>query len=208
MAVDKLHVPLNTVSANDEEGDRHITIDINDLNKADDTINERYDRSILNDIDPDINFLLSGLKSPYYSQKTFLDKYKNNTNFSILTSNVRSIPKNFKDLSIFLDSLKHDFSIIGITESWLKPSNVNDYTPDNYNHEYEIRETSLGGGVSLFISDKLKYIVRNDLQFDKKTGFNSVAIELDVHSVKSRKPIVVLLVYRPPKTSICDFTVG
>ena len=208
MAVDKLHVPLNTVSANDEEGDRHITIDINDLNKADDTINERYDRSILNEIDPDINFLLSGLKSPYYSQKTFLDKYKNNTNFSILTSNVRSIPKNFKDLSIFLDSLKHDFSIIGITESWLKPSNVNDYTPDNYNHEYEIRETSLGGGVSLFISDKLKYIVRNDLQFDKKTGFNSVAIELDVHSVKSRKPIVVLLVYRPPKTSICDFTVG
>ena len=31
----------------------------------------------------------------------------------------------------------------------------------------------------------------NNLQFDKKTGFNSVAIELDVHSVKSRKPIVI-----------------
>ena len=106
MAVDKLNVPLNTVPANDEEGDRHITIDINDLNKADDTINERYDRSILNEIDPDINFLLSGLKSPYYSQKTsyysqktFLDKYKNNANFSILTSNVRSIPKNFNPCS-------------------------------------------------------------------------------------------------------------
>ena len=69
MAVDKLHVPLNTVSANDEEGDRHITIDIDDLNKADDTINERYDRSILNDIDPDINFLLSGLKTLIIAKK-------------------------------------------------------------------------------------------------------------------------------------------
>ena len=99
MAVDKLHVhvPLNTVSANDEEGNRHITIDIDDFNKADDTINERYDRSILNDIDPDINFLLSGLKSLNYSKKKpFLDKYKNNTNFSILTSNVRSIPKTLR----------------------------------------------------------------------------------------------------------------
>ena len=43
-----------TLSANDEEGDRHIrsTIDIDDLSKADDTINERYDSSILKDIDP------------------------------------------------------------------------------------------------------------------------------------------------------------
>ena len=71
MAVDKLHVDLtlNNVSANDEERDRHISIDIEDLNKADDSINERYDRSIFNDIDPDINFLHGGLKSPYYSKE-------------------------------------------------------------------------------------------------------------------------------------------
>ena len=128
-----------------------------------------------------------------------------NSNLSILTSNVRSIPKNFQDLNRFLASLKYDFSVIRITESWLKPSNVNNYTPDNYNHKYDIRSTSPGGGSSLFIPDKLKYIVRNDLHFDKK---NSIAIELDVHFVKSSKPIVILLVYRPPKTSIIDFTLG
>ena len=43
-----------------------ITTDIDDLSKADDTINERYDHSSLGDIDPDINFLHGGLKSPYY----------------------------------------------------------------------------------------------------------------------------------------------
>ena len=85
---------------------------------------------------------------------------------------------------MFLDSLKYDFSIIGITESWLKPSNVNNYTPDNYNHEYDIRSTSPGGRTSLFMSDKLKYIVSNDIHFDKKLSINSIAIELD--SILSR----------------------
>ena len=160
-----------TVPANDDEGEWVDIIDIDILNRADNNINERYDRSILNDIDPDVNFLYDGLKSLYYSPNTFKDKYKNNSNLSILTSNVRSIPKNFQDLNMFLASLKYDFSIIGITESWLKPSNVNNYTPDNYNHEYDIRSTSPGGGTSLFISDKLKYIVRNDLHFDKKAGY-------------------------------------
>ena len=44
----------------------------------------------------------------------------------------------------------------------------------------------------------------------KNLGINSIAIELDVHFVKSSKPIVctTLLVYRPPKTSIIDFTMG
>ena len=126
-----------TVPANDDEGERDdIIIDIDILNRADNNINERYDRSILDDIDPDVNFLHDGLKSLYCSLTTFKDKYKNNSNLSILTGNVRSIAKNF------ITSLKHDFSIIGITESWLKPSSVNDYTPHNYNHEYDIRSTS------------------------------------------------------------------
>ena len=41
-----------------------------------------------------------------------------------------------------------------------------------------------------------------------KLGINLIAIELDVNSVKSSKPIVIFLVYRPPKTSIIDFTMG
>ena len=46
-----------TVPANDDEGERVDIIDIDILNRADNNISERYDRSILNDIDPDVNFL-------------------------------------------------------------------------------------------------------------------------------------------------------
>ena len=32
-------------------------------------------------------------------------------------------------MNIYLENLEHTFPIIGITESWLQPNNVNDYTP-------------------------------------------------------------------------------
>ena len=90
-------------------------------------IDERYDHSILNDIDPDVNFLHDGMKSLYFGQNTFNQNFKKCANLSLISCNVRSIPQNFKDLSMFLDSLQHKFSIIGITESWLKSHNVNDF---------------------------------------------------------------------------------
>ena len=52
-----------TVPANDDEGERDDIIDNDILNTTDNNNNERYDRSILNDIDPDVNFLHDGLKS-------------------------------------------------------------------------------------------------------------------------------------------------
>ena len=58
-----------------------------------------------------------------------------------------------------------------------------------------------------FLTNYNNYIVRNDLYFDKKLGINPIDIELDVHSVKSSTPIVILLVYRSPMTSIIDFNI-
>ena len=97
------------------------------------------------------------------------------------------------------------FQIIGITESWLKPNNVNDYTPMGYSYEYNIRLGRNGGGVSLFISDKLTYKTREDLNLETSSESNLVAIEIDKHSVGSNKVIVVVLIYRPPSTSIATF---
>ena len=101
--------------------------------------------------------------------------------------------------------MEHTFQIIGITESWLKPNNVNDYTPKGYSHEYNIRLSRNGGGVSLFISDKLTYKTREDLKLETSSESNLVAIEIDKHSVGSNKAIIVVLIYRPPSTSIATF---
>ena len=52
-----------------------------------------HDRSILNDIDPDINYVDSNcwLKSKDYTEKEFNDSFKPNEHFSIFHLNIRSI---------------------------------------------------------------------------------------------------------------------
>ena len=72
------------------------------MNRADDDINDRYDQSLLNDIDPDINFInaIKNAKSLYHCDKQFNGKFKGNCNLSLLHSNIRSIARNFSDMNI------------------------------------------------------------------------------------------------------------
>ena len=108
---------------------------------------------------------------------------------------IRSIPRNFKDMSIYLEHLEHTFPIIGITESWSKSNNVNDYTPKGYNHEHDIRLSKNGGGVSMFISDKFYYKRRTDLKFETASDINSLAIEIEKNTVGNNKAILLILIY-------------
>ena len=68
VAVDTL---LRYDTVPDNEVEDKVIIDVDALNRADNNINERYDHSILNDIDPDLNYLQPGNSSLYYSANTF-----------------------------------------------------------------------------------------------------------------------------------------
>ena len=70
MAVNTLtQLPFSKVHVQDVVGrvDNRSNLDINELNKADDEINARYDQSLLNNIDSDINFIdaIKNAKSRY-----------------------------------------------------------------------------------------------------------------------------------------------
>ena len=45
-----------------------------------------------------------------------------------------------------------------------------------YSHEYNLRHNRVGGGVSLFISNKITYSRRSDIQFNPL--FNSIIIDI------------------------------
>ena len=134
-----------------------------------------------------------------------MQNYKRNYNLSFLHTNIRNIPRDFKDMNIYLENLEHTFPIIGITESWLKPNNVNEYTSNGYNHEYDIRLGRHGVGISIFISDKLHCKRRTDLQFEIASDINSLAIEIEKNTVGNNKAIVVILIYRPPSRLVSKF---
>ena len=55
---------------------------------------DRPDHSTLSDINPDFNYLNSikeSINSNYYNETTFKNKYKSNSNFSLLHLNIRSM---------------------------------------------------------------------------------------------------------------------
>ena len=56
-----------------------------------------------------------------------------------------------------MENLDHGFSVIGLTETWLNPSNIDAYGMDGYNHIGIIRSNQIGGGVSLFMSNEISH---------------------------------------------------
>ena len=55
---------------------------------------------------------------------------------------------NLDNFKFLVDDLNNNFPIIGVTENWLKPYNVDSYFIEWYTHEYDLRPKRPGGGVS------------------------------------------------------------
>ena len=104
-----------------------------------------YDSNILEyqgDLDPEFFFnqhshsLLEACK--YQTEQTFNNyvsrKGISNNNFSLFHLNIRSVPANLSSLLSDMENLDHGFSVIGLTETWPNPSNIDAYGMDGYNH--------------------------------------------------------------------------
>ena len=144
----------------------------------------------------------------YYTSQEFVSAYEsiddknhsNNNNFSMLHINSRSISKNFESVETFLSSLNgFSFSVIGISETWLKTNSPDIYNISNYRMIHVDRKEGRGGGVALYINSKLKYKARKDICID---GIENVFIEIDNQSGKN---IIVGTLYRPPNNSTIHF---
>ena len=57
---------------------------------------------------------------------------KNSNRMSILNLNIRSLPKNYDRLVLFLSKLKFNFKVIILTETWLSQTNKDDYPLSGY----------------------------------------------------------------------------
>ena len=140
---------INTVLSNDSNKDNLDGV-LNDHN---------IDYSTLGDIDPDTHFLTANkhIKSHYYTETEFNKFVDLDNKFTLFNVNIRSIPKNFDRMRYYLYELNHNFSVLSITESWLKQYNRSTYNLKGYTHLSKIREDRTGGGVSLFVKKELRY---------------------------------------------------
>ena len=164
--------------------------------------------------DPDIHFYQSDniLSKPsnYYNTDTFCDKFKyiiddkNDSCLSLFHLNIRSIPQNLSKLTAYLCMLPLDFSIIGISESWLTESNKDCYQISGYNSEHLCRKTKRGGGVSILIKTNVKYKRREDLDIMNDNA-EAIFIEIKREEFNTKKDMIIGVVYRPPNTDLQNF---
>ena len=93
-----------------------------------------------------------------------LNLNNNCAKLALLHPNIRSISKKLDKLSNFLGSLALNFSVIGITETWLdNSSHLSDI--QGYSFIHNPRADRDGGGVGLYLAEHLKFKNRADLTF-------------------------------------------
>ena len=175
-------------------------------------INEGSDTPFT-EIDPDFHFYtesycIKNTQCDYYIEDTFVDKFKRSGSFdrnlSIFHLNIKSLPKHYDELEMYLDSLRFPFSFIGLTETWLDECKENLYDLPQYVSVTRYRKMKRGGGVSLLIRNHIPFILRNDLAyFDSK--IESVFIEIEKSVFQSNASIIIGLVYRMPDSSVDVF---
>ena len=164
------------------------------------------------DNDPDIQYykdLSFNLTNNcnYFFEDAFIEKCNSMSlgehDFSMIHLNIRSVVKNLNDFIIFLQMLRFNFTFLGVTETWLKDSNVDSYNITDYNVEHNYRLHKGGGGVSLFVKSDIDYYVKTDLTLSNDF-LETLFIEIPKCSY-SLKNIIIGVIYRPPTSDISVF---
>ena len=100
-----------------------------------------------------------------------------------------------------LSCLKHDFSVIGVSETWFKSTtDINMFQIPGYSFVHICRAEKIGGGVCLYIKDDLEFKLRVDLS-GSNSGYEIVFVEITSFS----KKIFVGCVYRAPNVDSTSF---
>ena len=167
---------------------------------------------LLDEIDPDNNFYNdmvyhSSLLCKYYLMDEFNQKFKceNDDIFSLLHMNARSLPSHFSEFRRLIESLEVDFTVIGISETWLNNQNSDLFSLPNYNFIENHRRARSGGGVGLYLSENVKYKDRSDLSIVDE-NMESIFIEIMAESLNVSKNVIIGVVYRPPGTDLKQFS--
>lgn len=143
----------------------------------------------------------------YHIVENFVQKTKllSLHELSLLHLNVRSLPAHNDELLLYLKSMGYPFKVIGLSETWLKPSNCDMYNHDGYSSVHKTRLQQNGGGVSLLIDKSITFVERDDIACLLDDEAESVFIEIGKDVFKTQKKLIIGEIYRPPNTNIENF---
>ena len=120
--------------------------------------------------------------------------------FSKLTVNCRSLSTNLDKIDYSLKSLNVNFDCICITKIWIKAVESTDsYNMTDYTFLSKPRMEKRGGGVGMYIANRLKFKERNDLNTNSgNCPYESLFVE-----VKLEKNKVIGVIYESKRENVC-----
>ena len=174
-------------------------------------LNDKDHSSLLCDPDPDLHYFNSfnqvKANSNYYTETSFKEHVTKCTDakdmFSMCHLNIRSVSKNLSSFENYLETIQYNFTMIGLTETWLNDTNYDLYGLQGYNF-VEQHRSSLGGGVALCVMKHFNYIERPDLAL-YDNDIESIFIEVNKDKLHLEKNIIIGVLYRPPGNDIRTF---
>ena len=175
-------------------------------------LNDKDHTSALCDIDPDLHFYQefnqSTVKCNYYLETKFNDEISkpNGTKdvLSLCHVNIRSARKNLGDFENYLNMLNHDFTVIGLSETWLNDNDSDLYGLCGYKVIGYHRVNRAGGGVAVCVQDHVCFKERPDLSYFSE-DCESVFIEVEKGHQQQSSNVIIGVIYRPPNHDISSF---
>ena len=120
--------------------------------------------------------------------------------FFLLNYNIRSFSKNGIYFDALLESMHTLPDFIVITETWNSPNNVDNCTFLDYCGVHTYRESSRGGGISIFCQKN--FLIE---KLDQLSQCNHVCEICTAVVSKDSESIVIIGIYRPPDGSVEEF---
>ena len=138
----------------------------------------------LSDYDID-EHLPSNINSSYHTLQDLLTLDTSEKDFSLFHMNIRSHSLHHDELFSTLASLRINFDVIGVSETWNSFENSLKANVDIPGYSYFPQQThSQNGGVALYVKSGLTPIPRPDLKRDS-TDFESVWVEVENNNGKN-----------------------
>ena len=123
---------------------------------------------------------------------------------SVWHVNIRSLQCKFYGLKNYFSGLEIEFTLLGVTETWINDMNCDYFSMSAYHFIKNHRSDRSGGGVGIFLRRNCDFCIRDHLVVFNNL-FESVFIEIQNKMFNTGKNIIVGVIYRPPGTDMDMF---
>ena len=103
----------------------------------------------------------------------------------MLQLNIRSLQKNCDSFFNLLMTLKREFKVIYITETWCSDNSMNHnlFKLPQYKKIHQVRRAGKGGSIAVFLHESLTFNIRHDLSVNN-TNVEALCVEIINKKIK------------------------